>query len=1005
MIGQTVSHYRILNNLGEGAMSRVYVAEDTLLGRRVALKVLTAEFDKQHFRARMLREAQAVSSLSHPHIATIHEYGETPGGQPFIVMELVKGQTLTELIRTGTLTLSRALEIAEEIAEGLAEAHRHRILHRDIKPSNIAIDERGRVKILDFGLAKILSDNNLPTEENREQRALVATQTREGMVVGTPMYLSPEQALGLQLDARSDLFSLGSLLYECITGRPPFDGHSAVAICAKVIRDDPPPPSQYNPAAPESLDRLVLTALAKNADERYGSAEEMRLALRDVRRSLPESSVAIPSTPPSSIRPPKSRLSAVASLTDSLRKPYILVTVFVAAIILALSTLAVSEWLRQGVVEEISGGTREWYESGVGALHNGSYHTAAKRFEETIKAQGKFVIAHARLAESHFELDNPERANEEILAAHSLVQQGARLSPQDELYLKAITEMVKRNYPAAVEHYTEIVKRWPESPSAHIDLGRAYEKNEEADKAIESYLRATQLNPRAAAPFLRLGVLYGRQQNLPQSDEAFDRAEQLYQALSDQEGRAEARYQRAALLITRGKSDDARRYLKEALDITSVTGNPHQRVRVLLQLSIASYWAGDEAGARQQLEEGVRLAQMNNTENLTIQSLNDLGNFFFLRGRTVEAEKYFTQALELAQKHGARRSEARAKFSLGSFYIQQDNPEKGIPYLEQALAFYEQGRYRKESMQTLTLLGQASDLKGDYAQALQIFERLRQRAKEGSDSLQEALSVKNTGTVLAHQERYAEALRNFEDSFSLYSALNKRLDAGYSLVSRADMLWRLGREEEARAALNEAAALASQPGGAYSHLWGRIHLVRAGLELSRRRFSEAIAEARRAAASDDSETKRPTIEAQAIIGLAQSLSGAEQTGIRTCQEALESASRSGDPRLLSNSLLALAEAKLASGDAHAALDAATRARELFARSARADSEWRALLIAGRASQILGDADAARRHLLLADSLLSSLRQTWGRAHFESYLARPDITLHHKQLTAAAASAS
>src|SRR6266851_4692600 len=219
MIGRTISHYRIVEKLGEGGMGVVYIAEDTLLGRRVAIKTLTTTHGEEghRFRARFLREARAVSALSHPHIATIHDYGETEDGQPYIVMELVKGETLGDLMLTEALTIARALEIIEQVAAALSEAHRHGIVHRDIKPSNVALNQRGEVKVLDFGLAKQTNLGSLSSTDP-DRQTLLNTQTQEGVIVGTPMYLSPEQAMGAAVDARSDLFSLGALLYECVAG-------------------------------------------------------------------------------------------------------------------------------------------------------------------------------------------------------------------------------------------------------------------------------------------------------------------------------------------------------------------------------------------------------------------------------------------------------------------------------------------------------------------------------------------------------------------------------------------------------------------------------------------------------------------------------------------------------------------------------------------------------------------------------------------------------------------
>ncbi len=215
MIGQTVSHYRIVDKLGEGGMGVVYLAEDKHLGRRVAIKFLGST--DHHYRARFIREARAVSNLNHPNIATLHDYGETDDGRPFIVMEYVKGQTLSDLLEGG-LTLKRAVEIVGAIAEALAEAHEQGIVHRDIKPSNVIVNDRGQVKVLDFGLVKHLFEEPA-SGVDLDANTIYSTQTRSDVIVGTPLYLSPEQATGKNVDGRSDLFALGALLYELISGQ------------------------------------------------------------------------------------------------------------------------------------------------------------------------------------------------------------------------------------------------------------------------------------------------------------------------------------------------------------------------------------------------------------------------------------------------------------------------------------------------------------------------------------------------------------------------------------------------------------------------------------------------------------------------------------------------------------------------------------------------------------------------------------------------------------------
>ncbi|MGH9928884.1 MAG: protein kinase domain-containing protein [Pyrinomonadaceae bacterium] len=287
MIGQTVSHYRILEKLGEGGMGVVYLAEDTHLGRSVAIKFLSS-IHNHNYRARFLREARAISKLSHPHIAVIHDYGETPDGQPFIVMEHIKGNTLAELLNQSAITIPRALEITEAVAEALISAHAQGIVHRDIKPSNVLVDEQGGVKVVDFGLAKQIYEETSSPSASPDAATLPAMKTSSNAVVGTPMYLSPEQAVGGSVDARSDLFALGGLLYESLTGKPPFYGSTVMEIGAQILHFDPPLPSQVNPRVSAELDRITMKSLAKKPSARYQSASELLEDLREARTGVTE---------------------------------------------------------------------------------------------------------------------------------------------------------------------------------------------------------------------------------------------------------------------------------------------------------------------------------------------------------------------------------------------------------------------------------------------------------------------------------------------------------------------------------------------------------------------------------------------------------------------------------------------------------------------------------------------------------------------------------------------
>ncbi|HLE19713.1 MAG TPA: protein kinase, partial [Vicinamibacteria bacterium] len=282
MIGQTISHYRVVKKLGGGGMGIVYEAEDARLGRHVALKVLPDKLGSDaEALDRFQREARAASALNHPHICTIYDIGEHDG-RPFIVMELMKGQTLKELIDKRPLDPGRVVEIAVQVTDALDAAHSAGILHRDIKPANIFVTDRGQAKLLDFGLAK-LTPAGQPSDTADSERptaAVVGQLTHTGATMGTVAYMSPEQIRGESLDARSDIFSLGVVLYEMATGSEPFQGKTAGIIIDGILNKAPIPPRELAPGIPEVLERIINKALSKDRGQRYRSAKDLLTDLR-----------------------------------------------------------------------------------------------------------------------------------------------------------------------------------------------------------------------------------------------------------------------------------------------------------------------------------------------------------------------------------------------------------------------------------------------------------------------------------------------------------------------------------------------------------------------------------------------------------------------------------------------------------------------------------------------------------------------------------------------------
>jgi len=994
MIGQTVSHYRIIDKLGEGGMGVVYLGEDMHLARRVAIKFLSST--DHHYRARFIREARAVSSLNHPNIATLHDYGETEDGRPFIVMEFVKGLRLSDVLEAG-VTLTRAVEIVSSIAEALSEAHEHGIVHRDIKPSNVIVNDRGQVKVLDFGLVKHLFEEPA-SGVDLDAATLYSTQTRSNVIVGTPLYLSPEQAMGKPVDGRSDLFALGALLYEAITGKSAFSGTSVLEIGAQIIHVNPPPPSQLNPRVPAELERITLKALEKKTDARYQSADELLKDLRAVAPGLGADMVPVPSrsvdaTPAGGIR----RTNALKTLTTSLRRErFSWTTIIVALALTGFVIWAAYRWWPRSYYQP-SAAALKWYDIGTDGLRNGAYYQASKALEQATAIDKNYALAHARLAQAWTELDYTGKAKDALISANTLAGNRSNLTPIDQLYLEAIAAIVQRDFDQAVKSYTEIAKLLPEDSQVYVDLGQAYENSGNVDKALENYLKAIGLsNQQYATPYLRAGVIYQRKQETAEALEQFDKAESLYRAASNNEGGNEVLRQRGILFREKGNYADARSQFEKSLEAARTLGNEAQQINALLELSYLHSSRGMTAEAEQFAQQALDFAESKDLENLATAGLIELGNSFSARDYK-KAEYYFDRAIQIARDNKGKLREARGLSNLGGLYIQTARADEGLRFVQDALAYFQQNNYPASVSRCLSQIGRGYRRKGQYNSALQALNQKLQNAQQANNQPLIADSYVEIGAALFDQEKLPEALEHYDNALKIYQAVGNPQRTTYNRANRSNILWRLGRYDEAKQTLNEVEVAVNQKRNDFKNLLPSVELYAALISLSERSLAQADKRATEASALSGTAYPEEAIESKLTLGLIKALSGNVKEGQALCDEAIAMANAAGIARLIALATLAQAEVALRAGDASKALTLATQAAESFASSAQLESQWRACLIAARANERLGNTDKATQQLERGRNILRELEKQWGSDAYKGYTSRPDIQVYYKEL--------
>jgi tetratricopeptide (TPR) repeat protein len=828
--GSSVSHYRLIRPLGAGGMGEVFLAQDLQLDRMVAIKFLTAPAD-DHARRRLLREARAAASLDHPCICAVYEVGTDPVGGDFIAMQHVEGELLAARLRDGRLGSDEAIGLCAQIAEALAAAHRRGIVHRDLKPRNVIITPSGAPKLLDFGLAKRVVET--PTDSDE----ITASQlTDPNALLGTPGYMSPEQVRGQRVDARTDVFALGCVLYECLTGRRAFAGSTTADTVGQILHVDPPAPSAIVPGVGAACDAACLRMLAKNPADRFQSAEETLGALRSLLPSVSAGSRGLTGVTPRPI---------LLQTRDAARaRPWR--AALAATAIAAGIWLAIARPWRPNVLDPAPPGAAHWYDVGVEALREGSFAGARDALNEAIGLHPSFVQAYSRLADACAELDDDDCAQKALLRVTQLVPDRGRLPRDEQQRLEAVQFSALREHDKAIAVYKSIADRHPTDPGAWVDVGRAREAIGQRPEARMDYQRALGVDPQFPAAHLRLGAVVAQGGDLTQGLASLDEAIRLYDVLANEEGKAEGLLRKATALNNAKQPDVAKDAIDHVLQLARDRKYLSQQIRARFELARVNLAKGQLTDAESTARSAVDDATAASLFSIAANGLIDLAGATASASGADAADALLERAMALAKAHGAVRPEMRAKLQQAAFRSAQRRWDDAVRLAEEPLRFYT-GRYPRQESTARNILAQAYEELERYDEASRLSAASLRFAEAKNDPGLITTALYNVAGLMKKQGRLTEALAQYERIERLH---RERQDPAlaFDLPNRAEIYILLGRGRDAATLLDDVDRNISRGEEAYVRQRGRVTFLRALQASIEQRWNDAQRSADAAAA-------------------------------------------------------------------------------------------------------------------------------------------------------------
>ncbi len=960
--GETVlGRFRIVRLIGHGGMGEVYEAEDLQLGR-IALKTIRREIAlSPNAFGRFRQEVLLARKITGPQVCRIHELFLLPAtdgheATVFLTMEYLDGETLAaRLAREGPILWKQALHIALDLCEGLRLIHAEGIIHRDLKSGNIMLCPHGkgiRTVLMDFGLAQDFESTGSGSRDASVERRSAPR------IVGTPEYMAPEQFEGGAISPATDIYALGIVFYEMITGVHPYSGPTPIAAAIRRARH-PASPSTVAAKVPPQWDRVIECCLEYEPAQRFQSAEEVTDALRP----------------------------GFANLRYLHKdRPWVF-RALCALVLLAVGWSTYRLWQIRHYYHP-SAEAQRWYNSGVASLREGNYVKATRSLQAALTEEPRFVMAHARLAEAWSNLDFQGSAQKEMLIASP---DTSRLAPLDLMYVEAIQATITRDHTRSVEVYKRILTRLPSRDKAagYIDLGRAYQRAADPINALENYARAAKLDADNPASFLLTGVVQSHLHHVPEANQSFQRAEKLFTAEMNQEGLAELDYNRGYAAEDAGNLTEAKQYLERSLDEAKKIPSVQLQIRTLAELSSVAYRTGAYPQAEQYAQQSIRLARENQLDAWAADGLVRLANAEIHEAKLQLAEDTLQEAFRLVRQTEQPRVEALANLTQASLMNQKQLPDEVIAPAQAALDYYKKNGFFVNATNASILLIRTQRDKGQYQQALQSGNEVLALAASSGLRAQRRQAEEVIGTVLLRMERYPDALLHFQNAASAADTPNSK---AFEAVWTAITLSKLGRYTESDAILqigpvNEG--LAAQAGESHTE-----SLV------SRGQYRDALALARhlretypKMQATDLQELETDSAIAKAHLGMKkQSLSDLDDL------EKREKTGKFGEEADLD---LVIAEVTLLSGLPQQAHDAAIQAAAHFASTGQLDSELHSVCLAAAASKLLKNEGEYTDFSKKAVDITTQIRNTWSLQVSQIYFSRPDLQLLMREVPAAA----